>query len=273
LLRHVHRIPSREITRAELALAHTSEHIRNYFAPPPWYKAASKVIIRLPSPPPSSTGSITTTTLAESAQITPPLSVFIDTDELAHSEDEKQVGFFDPPAKTEFEQDFPPLRTPTGATFQDKFRMSPQKRKASGLDMDLMMALADNKDEIEVKPLVWPETLTYIMGCGELAIGIPNGNNSDRLAVDTTFDPDRSPKEAKLATGSLLNLCDAVINGRVKNGFALIRPPGHHAEPGFSLRRLILISQMQQWDFVFITMSVLLRNGHLRSFPTRCRGY
>ena len=56
-----------------------------------------------------------------------------------------------------------------------------------------------------------------------------------RVAVDTTFDPDRSPKEAKLATGSLLNLCDAVITGRVKNGFALIRPPGHHAEPGAPL--------------------------------------
>lgn len=56
-----------------------------------------------------------------------------------------------------------------------------------------------------------------------------------RVAVDTTFDPDRSPKEAKLATGSLLNLCDAVITGRVKNGFALIRPPGHHAEPGIPL--------------------------------------
>jgi acetoin utilization deacetylase AcuC-like enzyme len=53
------------------------------------------------------------------------------------------------------------------------------------------------------------------------------------IAVDTTFDPDSSPKEAKMATGSLLNLCDAVITGRVKNGFALIRPPGHHAEPGF----------------------------------------
>ena len=51
--------------------------------------------------------------------------------------------------------------------------------------------------------------------------------------MDTTFDPDRSPKEAKMATGSLLNLTDAVITGRVKNGFALIRPPGHHAEPGY----------------------------------------
>lgn len=34
-----------------------------------------------------------------------------------------------------------------------------------------------------------------------------------------------------MATGSLLNLTDAVVTGRVKNGFALIRPPGHHAEP------------------------------------------
>jgi acetoin utilization deacetylase AcuC-like enzyme len=57
------------------------------------------------------------------------------------------------------------------------------------------------------------------------------------VAVDTTFDPDRSPREAKLATGSLLNLCDAVITGRVKNGFALIRPPGHHAEPGIVCSR------------------------------------
>ena len=71
-----------------------------------------------------------------------------------------------------------------------------------------------------------------MMGCGELAIGIPYLGRKLMVAVDTTFDPDRSPKEAKLATGSLLNLCDAVITGRVKNGFALIRPPGHHAEPG-----------------------------------------
>ena len=35
-----------------------------------------------------------------------------------------------------------------------------------------------------------------------------------------------------MAAGSLLNLCDAIVTGRMKNGFALIRPPGHHAEPG-----------------------------------------
>jgi len=171
LLRHVHRLPSREITRAELALAHTGEHIRNYFAPPPWHQTSSKTIIRLPSPPPSSTGSTTTTTLA-SARTTPPASgPATESDEAARSEDEKQVTFADSPVKVEYEQDFPLLQTPTGQSFQDKFGTSPHKRRASGLDMDLMTALAAKEDSIEVKPSVWPETLTHMMGCGELAIG------------------------------------------------------------------------------------------------------
>jgi acetoin utilization deacetylase AcuC-like enzyme len=35
---------------------------------------------------------------------------------------------------------------------------------------------------------------------------------------------------ACLAVGGVLELLDAVVAGRVDNGFALIRPPGHHAE-------------------------------------------
>jgi hypothetical protein len=87
--------------------------------------------------------------------------------------DEKQVTFADSPIKMEFEQDFPPLSTPTGTTFRDRLGGSPHKRRASGLDMDLMTALTADKDEIEVKPSVWPVTLTHMMGCGELAIGKP----------------------------------------------------------------------------------------------------
>jgi len=34
---------------------------------------------------------------------------------------------------------------------------------------------------------------------------------------------------ASLAVGGLLELTQAVIDGKVKNGFALVRPPGHHA--------------------------------------------
>lgn len=40
---------------------------------------------------------------------------------------------------------------------------------------------------------------------------------------------------ARLSAGSLVELCDAVVSGRLANGFAIIRPPGHHAEPNRSM--------------------------------------
>ncbi len=45
---------------------------------------------------------------------------------------------------------------------------------------------------------------------------------------DTYVNPD-SYQAALLAAGGLLNLTDAVLQGKADNGFALIRPPGHHA--------------------------------------------
>jgi hypothetical protein len=157
----------------ELALAHTGEHIRNYFAQPSWYRMASKAVNRLPSPPPSSTGSTTTTTIPESARATPQPLVPINSDaeQRVSSDDEKPLMFTDSPVKAEFEQDFPPLQSPSEITFKEKLSVSSYKRRASGLDMDLMAALSAVKDEIEVKPAVWPETLTHMMACGELAIG------------------------------------------------------------------------------------------------------
>jgi acetoin utilization deacetylase AcuC-like enzyme len=62
----------------------------------------------------------------------------------------------------------------------------------------------------------------------------------DQIAMtagqDSTFlDPDTSAcahswEAASKAVGGIVNLVDAVIEGEVRNGFALIRPPGHHAE-------------------------------------------
>jgi acetoin utilization deacetylase AcuC-like enzyme len=51
----------------------------------------------------------------------------------------------------------------------------------------------------------------------------------------TWLDPDtmtssQSYDAACMAVGGLLELTDAVITGKVDNGFALVRPPGHHAE-------------------------------------------
>lgn len=51
----------------------------------------------------------------------------------------------------------------------------------------------------------------------------------------TYLDPDTSTssdswKAAAMAVGGLLSLIDSVVKGDLRNGFALVRPPGHHAE-------------------------------------------
>jgi len=49
------------------------------------------------------------------------------------------------------------------------------------------------------------------------------------------LDPDTATsagswEAARLAAGAVLQLCEAVLAGEVANGFAAVRPPGHHAE-------------------------------------------
>lgn len=48
--------------------------------------------------------------------------------------------------------------------------------------------------------------------------------DADTQACASTYET------AGLAVGGLLALLDAVMEGRADNGFALVRPPGHHAE-------------------------------------------
>ncbi len=45
----------------------------------------------------------------------------------------------------------------------------------------------------------------------------------------------RSSDIARLAAGGALALADRIVAGEVENGFALSRPPGHHAERGMAL--------------------------------------
>ncbi|KAI9485103.1 hypothetical protein BDB00DRAFT_851510 [Zychaea mexicana] len=56
------------------------------------------------------------------------------------------------------------------------------------------------------------------MFCGQIGI-----------AGDTTFHPLHTSLSARVAAGALINLTDAIVDGRIRNGFAAIRPPGHHA--------------------------------------------
>jgi acetoin utilization deacetylase AcuC-like enzyme len=65
------------------------------------------------------------------------------------------------------------------------------------------------------------------------------------LDADTYVNSD-SYEAARLAAGGVLNLVDAVMTDEADNGFALVRPPGHHALPnrgmGFCLLANIAIA-------------------------------
>lgn len=55
----------------------------------------------------------------------------------------------------------------------------------------------------------------------------------DFFAFDADTPTSRQSYEtALLAAGGLVALVDAIMDGAVQNGFALVRPPGHHAEYG-----------------------------------------
>ncbi len=55
------------------------------------------------------------------------------------------------------------------------------------------------------------------------------GTPQRRLDPDTVTSA-RSYEAACMAAGGFLELIDACLSGKVDNGFALVRPPGHHAE-------------------------------------------
>jgi len=86
---------------------------------------------------------------------------------------------------------------------------------------------------------------------------IHTGNHIDRVALEcgrgTTYidtpDVTISPESFNVAvnaTGGVLALADGIMAGEIDNAFALIRPPGHHAEAdlplGFCLFNSIAIS-------------------------------
>ncbi|CCK71615.1 histone deacetylase HDA1 KNAG_0H02010 [Huiozyma naganishii CBS 8797] len=48
---------------------------------------------------------------------------------------------------------------------------------------------------------------------------------------DSVYFNNDSSSSAKLSCGGAIEACKAVVEGRVKNAFAVVRPPGHHSEP------------------------------------------
>lgn len=48
---------------------------------------------------------------------------------------------------------------------------------------------------------------------------------------DTAWSDAHTPAAARAAAGAVLDLAVRTAKGELRNGFAVVRPPGHHAEP------------------------------------------
>ncbi|XP_063815975.1 histone deacetylase 5 isoform X2 [Pseudophryne corroboree] len=83
-----------------------------------------------------------------------------------------------------------------------------------------------SRHKLESKNLLGPlsQKLYSVLPCG--GIGVDS---------DTVWNELHSPAAVRTAVGSLLELAVQVASGELKNGFAVIRPPGHHAEESVAM--------------------------------------
>ncbi|XP_053309819.1 histone deacetylase 5 isoform X3 [Spea bombifrons] len=83
-----------------------------------------------------------------------------------------------------------------------------------------------SRHKLESKNLLGPlsQKLYAVLPCG--GIGVDS---------DTVWNEVHSPPAVRTAVGSLIELTFKVASGELKNGFAVIRPPGHHAEESVAM--------------------------------------
>lgn len=95
----------------------------------------------------------------------------------------------------------------------------------------VLSGLADDDTLRRVEPrTATPEEITLVHGAGHFAaVARTSGGSGSAFDADTPVSA-RSFETASLAAGGVLALIDEIMVGRLQNGFACVRPPGHHAE-------------------------------------------
>ncbi|MFB0564621.1 MAG: histone deacetylase [Candidatus Aminicenantaceae bacterium] len=133
---------------------------------------------------------------------------------------------------------------------------------------------------VEIKPrfareeeIQWIHSSSYIQTIKETS-------GKDRVILDPdTSTSSRSFETALLAAGGLLQAIDFIMEKKISNGFALVRPPGHHAEVsramGFCLFNNVaigaeyLIKKYSLQKILIIDWDLHHGNGTQHSFYSR----
>lgn len=115
-----------------------------------------------------------------------------------------------------------------------------KKLAEAGLIQDTSLSGADNIGPLMLKIPVREATAEEILEVHSedhlRFISLTESMSRDRLLEETErgdsiYVNNDSYLSAKLSCGGSIEACKAVIEGRVKNSMAVVRPPGHHAEP------------------------------------------
>ncbi len=87
-----------------------------------------------------------------------------------------------------------------------------------------------------IDPVMFPEELLYEVHSTEMIHKIKEISETHTSWVDLdTYVCRHDFETALLAVGAIVKLCENVRKGTADNGFALVRPPGHHATSNTSM--------------------------------------
>lgn len=76
--------------------------------------------------------------------------------------------------------------------------------------------------------------------------------------LDTTWNDLHTASAARMAAGCVTELAFKVATGEVKNGFAVVRPPGHHAEHQQAMLVILNIFSQSKSNNIIILFNRLL---------------
>lgn len=87
-----------------------------------------------------------------------------------------------------------------------------------------------------IAPEILPEAMLYEVHSTEMIQRIKEISDQGDSWIDLdTYVCKSDYTTARLAAGAVLQLCNLIISGKAENGYALVRPPGHHASADRSM--------------------------------------